>query len=96
MDPTTVYLLIGVNGVGVIGLVTWIGRQIGRGQWVPRPTYEDVLRRAEAAEDLAREVTEQNGLLLRELGPTLQKFLSDLRTAAGEVRRARTESGDES
>jgi hypothetical protein len=65
-----------------------------RGKLMPRSFYDDKVREGEADRKRADELAEQNGILLREFGPTLQKFLVDLRTAAREIREEREESAD--
>jgi len=98
VDPFPVtYVGVGLFGSGWL-VAGFFMTQMARGKLIARNFYADRLKELETEHQRADELAQQNGILLREFGPTLQKFLVDLRTAAREIRdeaEADRTSGDE-
>jgi hypothetical protein len=84
-----------LDGVGVVGVVVFVGWLIMTGRWVPRRTYDDKVHEADEwriesriKDQQVKELSEQNEMMLKAFGPTLTDFLQSLRKAGLEARSA--------
>lgn len=104
-DPIVLYVVLGVNGVGVVGIVAYIGRLIARGQWVPRSTYEDQIHesnenRAESRikdqqiQELHDMLAERDKQLahMREVGRLVEALARAIQTVTGITLPSREEA----
>jgi hypothetical protein len=85
MDQTLAALL---NGVGVVGVVLFVGWMIWTGRLVPRPQHEervgDLREQNAALRETNKHLAEQNSVMLGASMPAFNSLLTALRQAAGE------------
>lgn len=98
MDSFWLSVIGSLDAIGAIGAVVGFGGGIAwlisTGRWVPRKTHEDVQHdkdewRTESRikDQQIKELSDQNQILLNQIGPTLTKFLNDMREHAEETSR---------